>query len=915
MLFLRRRYLRVLADAICRRPKIFLVAGLLLAAGAVLFTVLRLDFRTSRNDLIGRDSEYWRLYSEYAREFRAEEDYIIVVESPQPARNRAAVDSIVAALLAPANNPAPGDPPTAQFFAADDLFYRVDLEALKQWFLYYLEEGELQQIRDSLTDFNQLVAILQQNPKLHTFVEAMNEMLGQMATAPASHRQAMQEFLPTVTGILQQLQTFDGADETWRLLSPWARAFFDDEKLRTAEAEMRWQGYQTFRDGHMYVILIHPQAGGSAGSVRHETSIPKIRRILAAVQPAFSDVTINLTGEPVLDVDEMLVSERDSTRATILTLAVCAVIFMVGFREWLRPVLATVCMLLIVAASLGWATVSVGHLNIITVTFTVMIIGLGIDFSIQWLARYEEELSRGATRPEAVHTAIERTGISIITAGVTNAAAFFAMGLSGFRGVIELGIIAGGGILLAVIITVVVLPALVLLVHREGESTHIPAQAQAGRAEAVLLRRPYLVLTICAVITAGALLVGWRMKFDYNVLNLQSKSLPSVQTELRLISADVESTLFAAVVCDSFADAYAVHHRLAALPTVATVHSIAELIPEKQEQKAPIIQAIRERLGTIEFKVVAPDAADLDLLGRRLSTMRLRANQLARAATERGDSAAAGVLNELAEAAQTARASLLAGDRESLTRHLGEYEARFYSDLQTQLTLLAGQAERPMTLADVPDNIRRMLVGKNGKFLVRVFARENIWEREPLVRFVRDVQTVAPQVTGTPLGIFEFVELLMRGYRNAALWALLVIALVIFVDFRGLVAMGFTIIPLLVGTAWMLGAMAVLQIQFNPANIMTLPLIVGIGVAYGIYVVQRYRETGEATFWGKSTGRAVILSALTTIVAFASLTIGDHRGIRSLGLVMAIGVAACLVASMTLLPALLEIARRRGWKV
>src|SRR5207253_2850123 len=150
------------------------------------------------------------------------------------------------------------------------------------------------------------------------------------------------------------------------------------------------------------------------------------------------------------------------------------------------------------------------------------------------------------------------------------------------------------------------------------------------------------------------------------------------------------------------------------------------------------------------------------------------------------------------------------------------------------------------------------------------------------------------------------VEILKRGYRNAALWALLVITIVILIDLRGAYATLLTILPLGVGTAWMLGAMVVFGIPFNPANIMVLPLMVGIGVAYGIYVVQRFRQEGEATFYSKSTGRAVVLSALTTIAGFASLLISKHRGIQTLGLVMTIGVTACLVATLAMLPALLE---------
>jgi hypothetical protein len=592
------------------------------------------------------------------------------------------------------------------------------------------------------------------------------------------------------------------------------------------------------------------------------------------------------------------------------------VLFSLSFREVLRPLLAVGCMLIVLAASMGYATLTIGHLNMITVTFAVMILGLGIDLGIQFIARYEEELSRGSARTDAVRISIERTGPSILTAGITNAAAFFAMGLSGFRGVTELGVIAGGGMLIASMGMMTVLPALLILVHRKREAKGIPAQTAATRFEQFLLRRPYFVLIVCAVLTGGALLIGWTVRFDYNVLNLQSQKLASVETELRLLKADVESTLFASIVCDSFEETRALQHRLSALPSVATVHSIAELIPEEQERKAKIISNIQKELGSVQFDVSPSDPADAELVLRSLASLRLRANGLLRAATERGDTVAEKGLKPLVETIMRTREKLQGLEPDELQSRLAKYERRFYADLGAQLALMASQVvDRPMDLEDIPQEVRRMLVGKTGKLLVRVFPKENIWERDALVRFVREVQSVAPKVTGTPLGIYEFVELLKTGYRNAALWALLVIAILIFIDFRGAYATLLTILPLLAGMAWMLGTMAVADIHFNPANIMVLPLLVGIGVAYGIYVVQRYRENSEATFYGKSTGRAVILSALTTMVAFASLIISGHRGIRSLGLVMTLGVAACVVAALVLLPALLEIARRKGWKV
>ncbi len=909
---IRSRYLSGLATLITRHPRVVMWAGLLLAAVAGTYAVRRLEFKTSRNDLIGRDSEYWRLYSAYTREFGSEEDYILVVEGAQSSQNRAAVDALAKALLAPANNPNPADSRQAQLLAPADVFYRVDYEPLKQWFLYYLSTNDLVSIRDSLQDFGQLVAILEHKPKLDTFYDSMNRMLQQMDGASPAERQSMEAFVPTITAVTRQMADFNPSQESWSLLSPWANAFFSEEMVGEAEQQMKWQGYHVFRQGHMYVMLVHPRVPDHMASAdHHAATIPKIRRIMAQVQPQFTGVRISLTGEPVLDTDEMFVSERDATRSSILTILLIGVVVVAGFRDWLRMSLSIFCLIQVIIITMGYATLTIGHLNIITITFTVMILGLGEDLGVQFISRFEEELSKGADRFGAVRGALEHTAPSILTAGVTNAAAFFAMGLSGFKGVIELGVIAGGGMLLATVGMVVLLPSLILCIRRKREPAHIPARAQATAFERFLLRRPHVTLAVGGAVTVAALLLAQHVGFDYNVLNLQSRGLESVETEMRLLRADAESTIYAAVVADNLPEARQLQARLSKLPSVAVVHSIAELIPEHQEQKVPIIREIRQRVGTVRFDIPPPDPADAEMLLRSLASVRLRASQLVR----QGDAATQKALAPLVAALKDAREKLLALPAEERTKRLAEYERRFYGDLQAQLELLAQQADRPMQISDVPANLRQVLVGRTGKLLVRVFPRENIWERAPLKRFVAEVQSVAPNATGTPMGLYEFIGILVHGYIKAALWAFLVIAIMVWVDLRSWRATVLTLLPLMVGIVWMVGIMPVVGLQFNPANILVLPLMVGIGVAYGIYVVQRYREDGEATFYGKSTGRAVMLSALTAVIAFSSLLVGAHRGIRSLGLLLSIGVVACLVASLVLLPALLEMARRRGWKV
>jgi predicted RND superfamily exporter protein len=287
---------------------------------------------------------------------------------------------------------------------------------------------------------------------------------------------------------------------------------------------------------------------------------------------------------------------------------------------------------------------------------------------------------------------------------------------------------------------------------------------------------------------------------------------------------------------------------------------------------------------------------------------------------------------------EAARSAVAALDPVTASRSLAVHQQRFYRQLKDQLDLMARQETgRFLTVDDLPAEIRRVLVGKTGKLVLQVYPRDNIWDRPALGEFVREVQAVAPKATGTPLGLYEFVGVLQSGYRNAALWAFGAITVLILLDFRSVRATLLTMIPLAVGVTWMMAIMVLprvlaggldsmglgnlalavgrYEILFNPANIMVLPLIIGIGVAYGIYVVQRYREDGETVLYAKSTGKAVVLSGLTTLVAFGSLIAGAHLGIRSLGLVMSIGVTCCLVASLVLLPALLEVARRRHWRL
>jgi predicted RND superfamily exporter protein len=203
-------------------------------------------------------------------------------------------------------------------------------------------------------------------------------------------------------------------------------------------------------------------------------------------------------------------------------------------------------------------------------------------------------------------------------------------------------------------------------------------------------------------------------------------------------------------------------------------------------------------------------------------------------------------------------------------------------------------------------------VGGSGKYLLQVYPKANVWQRGPQEEFVRELRTIDPEVTGTPVQLLEYISLLKLSYEQAALYSLAAIALLVFVHFRRISSVLLALLPVCVGALWLGGIMGWFNIPLNPANIMLLPLVLGIGVTNGIHILNRFAEEQNPSILAKSTGKAVLVSGLTTIAGFGSLLLAKHRGIESLGLVMAIGVATCMVAGLTFLPAVLNVLARKS---
>ena len=259
-------------------------------------------------------------------------------------------------------------------------------------------------------------------------------------------------------------------------------------------------------------------------------------------------------------------------------------------------------------------------------------------------------------------------------------------------------------------------------------------------------------------------------------------------------------------------------------------------------------------------------------------------------------------------------------DGQLIPERLAKFQRALFDDIrQTFETIKNQDTSARLEPQDLPPALRNQFIGRTGKFKVEVFPKKDIWEHANQKEFIDDLrQAMAPRgdkVTGTPVQLYEYTTLLKNSYQQAALYALAAIAIMVFLHFRSVTCVILSLLPVAIGSVWTVGLMGLSGVPFNPANIMVLPLVIGIGVTNGIHILNRVAEEQKPGILAKSTGKAVLVSALTALTGFGSLTLAKHQGIQSLGLVMAIGIAACMIAALTFLPAALHLLARFGWTV
>ncbi len=608
-------------------------------------------------------------------------------------------------------------------------------------------------------------------------------------------------------------------------------------------------------------------------------------------------VRVRLTGSVALADEEFATVADGAALNGVVTILVVLLLLWLALRQ-ARIVLAVLVNLavgLTLTAAIGlWM---VGALNLISVAFAVLFIGLGVDFGIQFSVRYRAERHTNRDLGGALEATSRGVAGPLLLAAASIAAAFYSFLPTAYVGLSELGLIAGTGMIVAFLTTITLLPALLTALKPAGEPEPVGWAALAPLDRFLDRRRNWVVgVTLAGVILGLPLLGG--LRFDFNPLDLRSKQVESVSTLLDLMRDPDTSPNTIDVLAPDLGAAAALAEKLSGLPEVAKVRTLESFVPKDQDEKLALIDDasffFENTLTPAQVDPAPTPAQTLEAIDKTAADLSGAAKGI--------DSPGAMQARRLATAL-TALAKAPPAEREEANRVLA---TPLITTLQEVRDLLTAEH---VTIDTLPPSLRSAWIAADGEVRIEVAPSGDGNDNAVLRRFVDAVRTVAPQASGAPIFIVEAARTIVKAFLQAAVWSVASIALILFVTLRRWLDVALTLIPLMVAIVVTLEICVAIGLQLNFANIIALPLLLGVGVAFKIYYVMAWRA-GETNFLQLSLTRAVFFSACATATAFGSLWFSHHPGTSSMGKLMALSLVTTLSAAVLFQPALLATQRK-----
>jgi len=874
-------YLRFLARWVdtARKAAVLILLVAALATGASSFyTVEHLGINTSTSDMLSSELLFRKIYDEYRRTFpNLRNNITIVVEGETPDITEDAAAALAVRLKMEIEEfKFVFDPASDPFFITNGLLF--------------LDEDELADLSDRLADAQPLLAALAEDMNLRGFFGVLNDAIDEVAKGDEDPSRLIRIF-HNISETIEKQQDGTPRPMSWRKMM---------------------MGGEVEQDDLRRFILVKPTLD--------ESSLQPARKAVDIIRAAAREldldpengVQVRLTGGVVLSQEEMMSVTEWASVAGVLALILVGVLVIIGLGS-LRLTAATLITLVMgLVWTGGYATFAVGQLNLISVAFAVLFIGIGVDFGIQFCLRYREAIGRGQSHEEALRESASGVGGALTLAAIAAAIGFFSFVPTAYLGLSELGIISGGSMMIALFANLTVLPACLTLMPLEHQDGMLPAW-QGWRkikwgpkpAPGFLLRHATgISLWALALGVAAAVTYLPRLQFDFDPMNLKDPTTESVQTALDLMKDSETSFYTIQILADNVEEAQNLGQRLEALPLVDHTEGLADFVPQDQEDKLFMIDDMA--LFLWPALEASPLDKPLDNDGRRkvLSELKMNLEHLI-------ETPLVGVLDAPARRLVNALMRFEESSREN-GRSLEDLEALLLSSLPERLKKLRQSLDaREVTVEDLPELLRQRKIAADGRTLVEVFPSESLTSNDALKRFVTAVRRVAPNATEDPVILLEGGDAVTTAFRQAGIFSLAAITVLLLIVLQSVIDTLLVLFPLALAAVFTASSSVILGIPFNFANIIAIPLLFSLGVAYGIYLVLRERSADSiADVMTTSTPRAILFSALTTMCSFGTLAISSHLGTASMGQLLTISLTLALVCTLVVLPCLLACRKR-----
>ncbi|MFC1887232.1 RND family transporter [Candidatus Cloacimonadota bacterium] len=845
-------------ELIVNKHKIILVIATFVTLAAIFFTS-RLKIKTQMMDLLPQKEELVINFNKIMNNFDAFDTVIIGIEGEE--------QDIINYIKFIEDK-------VEDVFGVDRVITESQVDFLQKNLILLTEREDLENLETMLTADN-----------LRDFVKGLNENFENSYTSGSDSENLSKD----KTELLMMTNTLQ--DFLTNLKDP-----NPERSQRIADEFVSGKKYMISPDRSMGLIFARTSISTMDGDGTLKL-INGLEEVLFKHEAEFN-VEANVTGLHAIQRDELVTTERDMSRSSLISLLLIILIFILGFRLIRYSVMAVIPLILGIIWALALTYILIGYLNLMTMMLGAILIGLGIDYSIHVISLFNERRISGGTVDEAIIFTFEKAIPGVISGSITTALGFFVFSFSSFKGFSEFGIVLGIGIFCTLIASIFVLPSLLKIFGKK----RLKQREHNGfmlKFESFIINKRWLVVALILLALAWSFYKMNSVRFETDMMKIEPKGLASIELNKKLIDKFEFTSDTSILVSESIEETRMLKEEFDDLSTVGSIDTIVDYLPTMEEQ-----QERAEYGALVKSKLKSEPSFDLYLDELSEELFRLENNLI-----ELSDLAYVGAEKKIVTYCDTIVNSGIIAD---LAEDIYAYESNIVS-VQKQLIsryqehIAAANIEETITLENLPDNIKENYLGKDGKIMTTIYPESDVWQEKFQNLHVSQLSPYIKNLSGNLLVMLKVISISGSEGKKVLVWTVILIFIVLLIDLRNFKYATLAMLPMIASFVLLLGIMGTFDIKFTMMSVIALPMIIGIGVDDGIHLIHRYKIEKQLLPTVRSTGRAITMTTLTTIAAFGTLMVSEYRGFIGYGLLLTLGIGLAYLMTVCFLVSLISI--------